>query len=82
MLVLTRKTGESIIIDKDIVLTVLEVKGDKIKVGIEAPSEIKIYRKEIYDEIKDANIEASQIIIKKEEIQKITSKHLKKSVDN
>lgn len=59
MLVLTRKVGESIIIDKDIILSILEAKGDKIRVGIEAPSDIKVYRKEIYDEIKNANISAS-----------------------
>ncbi|MBW4081668.1 carbon storage regulator CsrA [Paenibacillus sp. S150] len=51
MLVLTRKKGESIVIHNDIVLTVLSVEGDVVKMGITAPRDIDIYRKEIYDAI-------------------------------
>lgn len=51
MLVLTRKKGESIVISNDIVLTVLSVEGDVVKIGIAAPRDIDIYRKEIYDAI-------------------------------
>ena len=48
MLALTRKVGESIIIDNNIEITVLEVKGEQVKLGISAPKEIAIFRKEIY----------------------------------
>ncbi|WP_018887596.1 carbon storage regulator CsrA [Paenibacillus massiliensis] len=55
MLVLTRKKGESIVIQNDIVLTVLAVEGDTIKVGIQAPRDVDIYRKEIFDAIQQNN---------------------------
>ena len=51
MLVLTRKTRESLIIGDDIEVTVLSVMGDKVRIGIQAPREIPVYRKEIYLEI-------------------------------
>ncbi|TYS15176.1 carbon storage regulator CsrA [Rossellomorea vietnamensis] len=60
MLVLTRKTGEAIKIGDDIEITVLSLKGDQIKLGIEAPKNIDIHRKEIYLSIQDENAEASQ----------------------
>lgn len=78
MLVLTRKSGESIIIGKDIVFTVLEAKGDKIKIGIEAPSNIKVYRKEIFDAIMEANIEASKSkVILPENLKKLAPQQIK-----
>lgn len=52
MLVLTRKTRESLIIGDDIEITVLSVVGDKVRIGIQAPRAIPVYRKEIYLEIK------------------------------
>ncbi len=58
MLALTRKPGESIIIGNDIELIILEVNGDQVKLGIEAPRSIPIHRKEIYIEIQEANKEA------------------------
>ena len=58
MLALSRKVGESIVIDNDIEVTVLEVKGDQVKIGIEAPKSIPIYRKEIYIQIQESNKEA------------------------
>ncbi|MGD7023341.1 carbon storage regulator CsrA [Rossellomorea vietnamensis] len=60
MLVLTRKTGEAIKIGDDIEITVLSIKGDQIKLGIEAPKNIDIHRKEIYLSTQDENVEASQ----------------------
>jgi carbon storage regulator len=59
MLALSRKIGESIIIGNDIELTILEVKGDQVKIGINAPKSIPVYRKEIYLQIKDSNKEAA-----------------------
>jgi carbon storage regulator len=55
MLVLSRKIGESIRIGDDIVVTVLEVKGDQVRVGIEAPKHIKVHRQEVYAEIQEQN---------------------------
>lgn len=55
MLALTRKVGESIIIDNNIEITVLEVKGEQVKLGISAPKEIAIFRKEIYVQIQEEN---------------------------
>ena len=58
MLVLSRKKNESIIIDDNIVITVVEVRGDKVRLGIEAPKEIPIHRSEIYDAIqRDKSLE-------------------------
>ena len=55
MLALTRKIGESIIIGNDIEIKVLEVKGDQVKIGIEAPRSVQVHRKEIYIQIQEAN---------------------------
>jgi carbon storage regulator len=60
MLVLTRKTGEAIQIGDDIEITVLSVRGDQIKLGINAPKNIEIHRKEIYASIQEENAEASK----------------------
>jgi carbon storage regulator len=51
MLVLTRKTSQSIMIGDDIEITVLSSTGDKVRLGIQAPREIPVYRREVYDEI-------------------------------
>jgi len=53
MLVLSRKKNESVVIDDRIVLTVVEIRGDKVRLGIEAPREVPVHRKEIYDAIQD-----------------------------
>jgi carbon storage regulator len=53
MLVLTRKTNECIIIRDDIVVTVVEIRGDRVRLGIEAPKEVPVHRREIYDKIKE-----------------------------
>lgn len=55
MLALSRKKNEAIIINNDIEITVLEVKGDQVKIGISAPKEVTIYRKEVYLQIQEAN---------------------------
>ncbi len=57
MLALSRKEGESIMVGSDIEITVLEVKGEQIKIGISAPKSVPIYRKEIYTQIQEANRE-------------------------
>ena len=51
MLALTRKKGESLVINNDIEITILEIRGDQIKLGVSAPKEVPIYRKEVYTQI-------------------------------
>lgn len=51
MLALTRKIGERIVIDNNIVLTIVDIKGDSIRLAIDAPKEVRIYRGELYDAI-------------------------------
>lgn len=58
MLTLSRKIGESIMIGNDIEITILDVKGDQVKIGITAPKAIPVYRKEIYVQIQSVNKEA------------------------
>jgi len=52
MLVLSRKKNESIVIRDDIVVTVVEVRGDKVRLGIDAPKDVPVHRREVYDTIK------------------------------
>ena len=58
MLALTRKVGERIVIGDNITITIVEVKSDNIRLAIDAPKEIKIYRGEIYDSIVNENKQA------------------------
>ncbi len=52
MLILTRKVGESILIGNDISITILSVRGNQVKLGVEAPKEVSVHREEIYQRIK------------------------------
>ena len=61
MLILDRKENQSIMIGEDIEIILVNIKGDHAKIGITAPTHIKVYRKEIYDEIQKANLEASKV---------------------
>lgn len=54
MLVLSRKKNESIVINNDITVVVVEIRGDKVRLGIEAPREVPVHRQEVYDAIKRA----------------------------
>ena len=67
MLILTRKLGESITIGDDIKITFLETKGKQIRIGIEAPQHIAVHREEIYNLIKEQNIEAVKVAIMEKE---------------
>lgn len=60
MLVLSRKEEQSIIIGDNIEIKILSIKGDTVKIGITAPPELKIYRKEVLEEIQKANVKAVQ----------------------
>lgn len=61
MLALTRKKGESLVINNNVEITVLEVRGEQVKIGISAPKEVPIYRKEVYAQIQEENSAASNI---------------------
>jgi carbon storage regulator len=65
MLVLSRKKDESIIINDHIRVTVVEIRGDKVRLGIEAPKEITVHRREVYDAIQNqlkANEESTRVV--------------------
>lgn len=59
MLVLRRKVNESIMIGDDIVVTILAVDGERVKLGIEAPAQVRILRQELYDALKEENLRAA-----------------------
>ncbi len=58
MLALSRKKNEAIIVNNNIEITILEIKGEQVKIGISAPKEVPVYRKEVYAQIQDSNKEA------------------------
>lgn len=61
MLALSRKKNEALIINNNIEVTILEVKGDQVKIGISAPKEVPVYRKEVYIQIQNANKDAVSV---------------------
>ena len=61
MLVLSRQRDESIMIGDNIVITVVDIRGDKVRLGISAPTEIPVHRQEVYEAIQRENLRASQI---------------------
>lgn len=58
MLALSRKKNEALIINNNVEITILEIKGEQVKIGISAPKEVPVYRKEVYVQIQNANEEA------------------------
>ncbi len=63
MLVLSRHRDETIMIGDDIELTVVDIRGDKVRLGIKAPTRIAVHRKEVYDAIKRANEESAHLVV-------------------
>ena len=61
MLVLSRQRDETIIIGDNIEITVVDIRGDKVRLGVSAPKEISVHRKEVYDAIRRENREAAQV---------------------
>ena len=61
MLALSRKKNEAIIVNNNVEITILEVKGDQVKIGITAPKEVPVYRNEVYIQIQEANKEAVNV---------------------
>ena len=64
MLVITRKAGEKICLGDDVTITVMEISGSTVRIGIEAPAEVPIYRHEIWDAVKEENRAAARTNIK------------------
>lgn len=61
MLVLSRQRDESIIIGDNIVITIVDIRGDKVRLGIDAPTEIPVHRREVYEAIQRENLRASRL---------------------
>jgi carbon storage regulator len=61
MLVLTRKVHQSIVIGEGIEVVVLEVRGEQVRLGIRAPKDVTVHRKEVYQQIRDENRSASEV---------------------
>ncbi len=61
MLVLSRERDEEILIGDDIIIKVVDIRGDKVRLGFEAPRHIQIHRKEVYDAIKRENLQAASL---------------------
>ena len=61
MLVLSRQRDESIVIGENVVVTIVDIRGDKVRLGIEAPSEIPVHRQEVYEAIQRENRRAGQL---------------------
>ena len=59
VLVLTRRAGESIMIGSDVVVRVIEVRGDVVRIGIDAPREVQVHREEVFNAVRAANLEAA-----------------------
>ena len=78
MLALSRKVNESIMLGNDIEVTVLEIKGDQVKIGIKAPKNVSIFRKEIYVQIEEENKKAAEQTADRETIEKTRDTLLKK----
>lgn len=62
MLALSRKKDEAIVINNNIEITIIEIKGEQVKIGITAPKSVPVYRKEVYLQIKQANEDAANVI--------------------
>ena len=75
MLILSRKQDESIIIDGNIEIKILEIDEGKVKIGINAPKEIEIFREELYKSIKEENIEAAKAKVNLLEINELFKKN-------
>lgn len=76
MLVLTRKKGQSLMIGHDIEISIIDIQGDQVRIGIDAPKSVTIHRKEIYEEIRKENLSA--VAGKETDISQLNEKFKKK----
>ena len=72
MLVLSRQRDESIIIGDNVIVTIVDVRGDKVRLGIEAPREVSVHRREVYEAIQRENQQAAQLRL--EEARRVPNK--------
>lgn len=79
MLILSRKKGQSIVINEDIELVVVSIEGDQVKLGIAAPEQVKIYRKEVLEAIRESNKQAMAGPRQLQAIKKLAAQAAKKS---
>ncbi len=61
MLILSRKTDQQIKIGENITITIIDIKGDQVKIGVEAPKEVKVFRQEVFNAIRNENTAASSV---------------------
>ena len=59
MLILSRKVNEKVVIGEDISISIIEIRGDQVRIGIDAPKNVKVFRQEVFDAIKEENKAAS-----------------------
>ena len=62
MLILSRKINEKVVIDDHITISIIEIRGDQVRIGIDAPKKVKVFRQEVYDAIKAENKAASESV--------------------
>ena len=79
MLVLSRQKDETIMIGDDVEITIVDIRGDKVRIGISAPSEVPVHRKEVYDAIKRENLAAAKL--NPDEISKSVNDDTKRSAE-
>jgi carbon storage regulator len=72
MLILTRKPGESLYIGDDVKVTIVEIKGNQIRIGIDAPADLRIYREEIYKQILEENKNAAEAVMSGSALEQLT----------
>ena len=79
MLVLTRKKGQSLMIGQEIEISIVDIQGDQVRIGINAPRSVSIHRKEVFEEILQENLQASTVSLSTEELKKaVETLHVKK----
>ena len=62
MLILSRKVDEKVVIGDDIIISIVEIRGDQVRIGIDAPKKVKVFRQEVYDAIRAENKAASKSV--------------------
>lgn len=70
MLILSRRQGESIVVGHDVVITVMEVRGNQVRIGVEAPHTLQVHRGEVYEQVVEANREAVKGLDRSSEVLK------------